>query len=62
MDDLTDAEIIRRVRRWLDAGNEKAEVEMRWLRRVCWLAEQRANTKPRKGVTNGVLSENEPRD
>lgn len=36
---MPDAEIIQSVRRWLDGGKE-TEIETRWLRRVCHLAER----------------------
>lgn len=45
----TDLEIVQQVRRWLDS--KEAEIENRYLKRVCWLAEQQI-----KGRTVKALS------
>lgn len=35
---MSDAEIVKKVRHWLDS--KEAEIDNRWLKRVCWLAER----------------------
>lgn len=43
-----DDEIVRQVRRWLDS--KEAMIENRWLKRVCWLAEQQLKARPEGGA------------
>lgn len=47
-----DTEIVKRVRRWLDSRKE-GDIDMRDLRRVCWLAEQGLNT-PSESVSSEI--------
>lgn len=45
---MTDKEIVKAVRKWLDNPKE-TDVEMRYIKRACWLAEQHLSARPEGG-------------